>query len=68
MAENHPNYSQALALMGIDPENFDNRFQISKKWEKILHGLWSVIGHLEMGHPPEFYSLPLDRLKTLLKD
>lgn len=68
MAEKHPNYSQALVLMGINPENFDNRFRISKEQEKILHGLWSIIGHLEMGHPPEFYSLPLDRLKALLKD
>lgn len=68
-AQKHPYYLQALSLLQLDAAEFDKLFQTipDESVAKVVHGLWSVIGHLEMGNSSDFYGLPLDRLRSLIK-
>ncbi len=68
-AQENPNFTTVLQLLQINEERFKEcLLEIqSESIPQVLHTLWSVIGHLEIGHSSEFYTSSLTRLQNLLK-
>lgn len=68
-AVNNHRFTELLNMLDIEYGDFYTRVSNASGeiLPEIIHTLWSIIGHLELGNEEGFFSLPLRRLHSLLE-
>lgn len=67
-AEKNSLYMRVLKMLSIESNDFKHKVEdLPQESERdIMHTLWSIIGHLQIGNSPDDYGMSLDRLKRSL--
>ncbi len=66
----HSKYPVVLEHLQMSRKDFDDHFSKLpyESTAEVMHTLWLVLGHLELGNSSDFYGLTLQRLKILIKN
>ncbi len=65
------NFQKLIKLLESSEDQFYLAFIASNdiRYRKLfLHLSWQIIGHVTVEHPPEFYGMPLQRLKEIVTE
>lgn len=66
----NPNFNKLCELLEVNRNELDDGIRYQKdiqKYREAIHLSWMVLGHLSINNGEEFYGLPLQRLKEIIK-